>query len=163
MVSHISHVELGSPAEAIPAPLALTLRADMVLLAADTALAPLVLRIPVGARLVWCILVGRVERDEMRLWCLDEPAPPADEEAGIPIPFGTVEDGEGDGPEGYAGPWLINSAGSDMGIRILSWVYAVKPPNCSRLEMARAYDARYALLASCGAGRINVGMARYNA
>ena len=66
IVSHISQVEHGSPlAGAGAAPL----RALIVLLAADTALAPLAFRIPFGASVVefWCMLAGRVERDDIRL------------------------------------------------------------------------------------------------
>jgi hypothetical protein len=142
MVSHISQVEHGSPlAGAGAAPL----RALIVLLAADTALAPLAFRIPVGASVVefWCMLAGRVERDDIRLWCLDEA--PAEFDCGIDIPFGRVAEVEGPaggGPKGDPGPWLMSSVGSEMGIRMDSSVKAEAPPRWRRLEMARAYEAR---------------------
>lgn len=66
IVSHISQVEHGSPLFATGATPLLAL---IVLLAAETALAPLAFRIPLGARfeIPWCTLVGRVERDDIRL------------------------------------------------------------------------------------------------
>lgn len=70
-------------------------------------------------------------------------------EGGIDIPLGRVTDVVGPPDEGTdAGPWLMSSVGSEIGMRMERFVIAEAPPSWRRLDMARAYEARYARLTS---------------
>jgi hypothetical protein len=127
MVSHISHVELGSPWDTAATP-------PLAELAALKAEAPLATLIACGMRLgiPWCTLVGRVDKLEIRLClllsCSLEPL--IFPTGLIPVPARPMAL--------EAGPCPMSSRGSEMGIRMESWMKALGPPSWRRLETARA-------------------------